>query len=387
MHMQRKLRYGMIGGGRDAFIGGVHRMAAALDGQAELVAGCFSSTAAKSKISGKDLFLEENRVYSDYSEMAREEARQSPDQALDFVIIVTPNHMHFPVAREFLKHGFNVICDKPLCHNMTEARALQREVRRSGKVFVLTHNYTGYPMVKQARDLVQSGKLGTLLKVIVEYPQGWLLQAIEQEDQKQAAWRTDPAKAGASCCVGDIGTHAENLARYITGLQIESLCADFTTFVPGRKLEDDANILVRYQGGAKGIIYASQISAGEENGPYIRVYGTKASLEWHQPEPNKLILKHPDKPAEILRPGNPYLSASAAGATRLPPGHPEGFIEAFANIYREAYQAIKDEKQCKYPRKKGYDFPTIDDGVQGMAFIEATVKSAAAKQKWTRFKT
>ncbi len=385
--MNRKLRYGMVGGGRDAFIGAVHRMAAGLDGQTELVAGCFSSTPEKSRASGKDLYLDLDRVYADYREMARAEASLPAQQRLDFVIIVTPNHLHCPVAREFLRSGFNVICDKPLAFNLAEARKLQQEVTRSGKVFALTHNYTGYPMVKEARELISRGKLGKILKVVVEYPQGWLLEALEKLDQKQASWRTDPARAGASCCVGDIGTHAENLAHYMTGLEMESLCAEFTTFVPGRKLEDDANILLRFKGGAKGILYASQISAGEENGPYIRIYGSKASLEWRQPDPNQLILKYPDRPTEILRPANAYLTKCAGAASRLPPGHPEGFIEAFANIYREACRAVRDELAGKYPHKNGYDFPTVEDGVRGMAFIETCVKSAASKTKWTPLKS
>lgn len=381
--MKRKLRYGMIGGGRDAFIGGVHRMAANLDGNMELVAGCFSSDSKKSKLSGQDLFLDPKRVYSNYEEMARVEAVLPPEQRLDFVSIVTPNHLHFPVAKCFLKAGFNIICDKPVTFDLAEAKKLRTLVKKSGKVFALTHNYTGYPMVKHARELVQKGKLGTILKIVAEYPQGWLLSALEKEEQKQAAWRTDPKRSGASCCIGDIGTHAENLGRYITGLEIDKICAEFTTFVPGRQLEDDGNLLLRYKGGAKGILYASQISAGEENGPHIRIYGTKASLEWHQPEPNQLIVKYPDKPTEIHRPGNSYLSAHVAAFQRLPAGHPEAFLEAFANIYREAGKAIADEVSGR--KVKAYDFPGIDDGVYGMAFIETTVKSAQSKQKWTAF--
>jgi len=381
----RKLRMGMVGGGRDAFIGAVHRMAANLDGQIELVAGCFSSDPKKSALSGQDLYLDKDRVYADFREMAKAEAARPEGDRIDFVSIVTPNHMHYPVAEAFLKAGFNVVCDKPMTYDLAEARKLRTLVKRTGKVFALTHNYTGYPMVKEARELVQRGKLGQVLKVVAEYPQGWLVDAIENEDQKQAAWRTDPKRAGKSCCIGDIGTHAENLGRYITGLEIDSLCAEFTTFVPGRRLEDDGNMLVRYKGGAKGILYASQISHGEENGLSIRVYGSKGSLEWHQEDPNDLILKTTGKPRQILRRGNDYLSKAAQANTRIPFGHPEAFIEAFANIYVEAARAIRDEIDGKYPRKSGYDFPTVDDGVYGLAFIEAAVKSAQSNQKWTKF--
>lgn len=385
MALKRKLRMGMVGGGRDAFIGAVHRMAAFLDGRIELVAGCFSADPKKSKLSGEDLFLKTDRVYSSYEAMAKAEAALPADERIDFVSIVTPNHMHYPVAACFLQHGFNVVCDKPMTFDLAEAKKLKKLVDRSGKIFALTHNYTGYPMVKEARELVRSGKLGTILKVVAEYPQGWLNSALEKTDQKQAAWRTDPKRAGASCCIGDIGTHAENLGRYITGLEIESLCAEFTTFVPGRKLEDDGNLLVRYKGGAKGILYASQISGGEENNLNIRIYGTKASLEWHQEHPNELIVKYQDQPRQILRRGNGYLSKTAAQFTRLPAGHPEAFLEAFANIYTEAAAAIADEVSGKKVKPGRYDFPTVDDGVYGMAFIETAVKSAKSAQKWTRF--
>ena len=373
----------MIGGGRDAFIGAVHRMAANLDGQIELAAGCFSSDSKKSKLSGEDLFLPAHRVYSSFKEMAAIEAALPADERIDFVSIVTPNHLHAPVATAFLERGFHVVCDKPLTLTLKEAVALREVVKKSGKVFAVTHNYTGYPMVKEARELVRSGKLGKILKIVAEYPQGWLMDLIEAQGQKQAAWRTDPKRAGASGCLGDIGTHAENLGRYITGLEIESLCAEFTTFVPGRKLEDDANLLIRYKGGAKGILYASQISCGEENNLNIRVYGTKASLAWHQEHPNELKFQPKGEPARILRRGNGYVTDVAKKFTRLPFGHPEAFIEAFANIYLEAVAAIRDRLDGR--RSGNYDFPTIDDGVYGMAFLETAVKSAKAGAKWTRF--
>jgi predicted dehydrogenase len=372
----------MIGGGRDAFIGAVHRLAAQLDGQIELVAGCFSSHPEKSKASGADLFLDPTRVYSNYEEMAKQEAARPANQRLDFVSIVTPNHLHAPVATVFLNHGFHVVCDKPMTRTLEEAVALREVVKKSGLIFALTHNYTGYPMVKEARELVRTGKLGRILKIVAEYPQGWLLDQIESGGHKQAAWRTDPAQAGASCCIGDIGTHAENLGRYITGLKIESLCADFTTFLPGRALEDDGNLLVRYEGGAKGVLYASQISCGEENNLSIRVYGTLGSLEWKQEHPNELKFCPKDEPARILRRGNGYNSEVAKKFTRLPFGHPEAFIEAFANIYLEAARAIRDRIEGKTGT---YDFPTVEDGVEGMAFIETSVQSARSEAKWTPF--
>ena len=383
MPAKRKLRYGMVGGGQNAFIGAVHRMAANLDGQIELVAGAFSADAKNSRTTGEQLFLNPRRVYGSYEEMARAEAALPADERIDFVSIVTPNFLHAPVATTFLKAGFHVVCDKPMTLTLKEAKDLRDTVRRTGKVFALTHNYTGYPMVKEARELVRSGKLGKILKVVAEYPQGWLLDKIEAEGQKQAAWRSDPKKAGATCCLGDIGTHAENLGRYITGLEIDSLCAEFTTFIPGRVLEDDANLLLRYRGGAKGVLHCSQVSCGEENNLNIRVYGTKGSLAWHQEHPNELKFIAKNEPAKILRRGNAYLSDTAKKFTRLPAGHPEAFIEAFANIYLEAVAAIR--ASIAGQRGGSYHFPTVDDGVYGMAFLETAVKSASSNAKWTKF--
>jgi len=379
---KRKLRYGMVGGGQNAFIGAVHRMAANLDGQIELVAGAFSSDAKNSRTTGEQLFLDPKRVYASYAEMAAGEAALPADERIDFVSIVTPNFLHAPVATTFLKAGFHVVCDKPMTLTVKEAKALRDTVRKSGKVFALTHNYTGYPMVKEARELVRTGKLGKILKVIAEYPQGWLLDKIEADGQKQAAWRSDPKKAGASCCVGDIGTHAENLGRYITGLKIDELCAEFTSFIPGRKLEDDANMLIRYHGGAKGVLHCSQISCGEENNLNIRVYGTKGSLAWQQEHPNELKFIPKGEAARTLRRGNGYVSDAAKKFTRLPFGHPEAFIEAFANVYLEAVAAIRASSA---KQRGNFDFPTVDDGVEGMAFIETAVKSAASNSKWTKF--
>jgi predicted dehydrogenase len=381
--MTEKLKMGMVGGGRDAFIGAVHRMAARLDGRIELVAGAFSSDPAKSKASGEDLELDPSRVYPDYQTMAAAESKLPENERIDFVSIVTPNNVHFPPAKTFLEAGFHVVCDKPMTFDLAEAKALREVVNSTGKVFALTHNYTGYPMVKEARELVRNGDLGKVLKVVAEYPQGWLIQPIDAEGQKQAAWRTDPSRTGASSCIGDIGTHAENLGRYITGLQIDELCADFTTFVPGRRLEDDGNLLVRYQGGAKGVLYASQISVGEENDLCIRVYGTKASLEWHQEHPNELVVKYPDAPRKIYRRGNSYISETAKRFTRLPFGHPEAFIEAFANIYLEAARAVEAVKAGK-PIPPDIDYPTVQDGVLGMAFIATAVASANKGSTWTK---
>jgi predicted dehydrogenase len=382
--MNRKLRFGMIGGGRGAFIGAVHRIAAIMDGRAELVAGAFSSDATRSRDSGADLFLDPSRVYGSYLEMAAKEKAMPADRRLDFVIIVTPNHQHFPPAKAFLEAGFNVVCDKPVTLNLAEAKALRKVVAKTKKVFVLTHNYTGNAMVKQARAMVRAGELGDIRKVVVEYPQGWLFNRLEASGQKQAAWRTDPKRSGAAGCMGDIGTHAENLAHYITGLDIAELCADLSTFVSGRALDDDGNVLLRFKGGAKGILHASQISVGEENNLNIRIYGTKAGLEWRQEHPNELWVKFPDRPAQLWRRGNGYVGDAAKRATRIPAGHPEGYLEAFGNLYAEAFRAISAEVQGK-PLPKDLDFPTIDDGVKGMAFIETLVKSARAGARWVKF--
>ena len=383
---------GMVGGGPGAFIGNVHRMAANLDGNIELVAGCFSSDPVKSAAGGKRWFIDPARTYGSYTEMAEKEAALPAEERIDFVTIVTPNHLHFPVAKAFLEAGFHVISDKPATYSLAEAQELAGIVAATGKVYALTHNYTGYPMVKEARELVRTGHLGRILKVVAEYPQGWLLKRLEEEDQKQAAWRTDPKRAGKSCAIGDIGTHAEHLARFITGLEIDQLCADFTTFAPGRLLEDDGNILVHYKNpytdefpAPRGIIYASQISAGEENGPHLRVYGTKASLEWHQPEPNELIVRYPTASTEIRKPGHPY-NLIGNDFTRTPPGHPEAFLETFANIYVAAGKAIHAAQTgAESPTQPDEDFPGIRDAILGMAFIEATVDSAATEAKWFKF--
>ena len=375
----------MVGGGRGAFIGAVHRMAAALDGQIELVCGAFSSTAKKSKASGSDLYLPPDRVYGSYEEMIKKEKELPADVRMDFVSIVTPNHVHFGPAKMALQNGFHVVCDKPLAFNMKEAKELQRLVKKTGLLFALTHNYTGYPMVKQARMMVQKGKIGKVRKVVVEYPQGWLSTRLEASDQKQAAWRTDPKRSGAAGAMGDIGTHAENLAEYITGLQIKKLCADLNIFVKGRRLDDDGNVLLEFDNGAKGILFATQIAAGEENNLRIRIYGTKAGLEWAQQEPNSLAVKWLDKPMEILRTGVGNLYPAAQEATRIPAGHPEGYLEAFANIYRNFSMCLQARLAGKKPKAIYLDFPTVEDGVRGMQFIDRVIASAKSKQKWVKF--
>lgn len=382
--LNRKLRMGMVGGGRGSFIGGVHRMAANLDGRIELVAGCFSSKPKISRASGADLHLETSRVYLSFEEMAQKEATRPASERIDFVAIVTRNDTHFAVAKAFLEAGINVICEKPLAFTMAEARALRKVVEKSGKVFALTHNYTGYPMVKEAKEMVRTGKLGKILKVVVEYPQGYAITALGDKGEGRISnWRMDPGVAGASNCMGDIGTHAENLARYITGLEIEEMCAELSTFIPDRPLDDDGNMLIRYKGGARGILYASQISNGEENNLNIRVYGTNCSIEWFQEHPNELVVKEVNKPQIIKRRGNSYLSAAAQKYSRLPFGHPEAFIEALANVYLAAADAIEDEVSGR-KLKRNYDFPTIEDGLIGMAFIATAVKSSKSKTKWTK---
>ncbi|QSH41374.1 Gfo/Idh/MocA family oxidoreductase [Lentisphaerota bacterium ZTH] len=383
--MKRKLRMGMVGGGPGAFIGAVHRTAARLDGKIELVCGAFSSSAEKSKAAGRELFLPDERVYGSFQEMIEAEASLPAGERMDFVSIVTPNHMHLPVALAALERGFHVICDKPMTLNLEDAVTLRDKVNEAGLVFCLTHNYTGYPMVKQAREMVQAGQLGEIRKIVSEYPQGWLARRIEDDNHKQAAWRTDPKISGVSCCMGDIGSHAENLAAYITGLKITELCADLNTFVPGRRLDDDGSVLVRFDNGARGIIYASQISAGDDNGLRIRVYGTKGAIEWLQKDPNNLIFKSNDAPVRIYNTGWAGAGAAAAYNTRIPAGHPEGFLEAFANLYRNFAAVVAARIDGVEPAPAACDFPTVEDGVRGMAFIETVVKSAASKEKWVKF--
>lgn len=383
--MSRKIRMGMVGGGRGAFIGAVHRMAAALDGEIELVCGAFSSNPERSKLSGEDLYLDPSRVYESFEQMILAEKELPEGERMDFVSIVTPNHVHFPPAKMALEHGFHVICDKPLSFNLEEAEALVKLVNDSGLIFALTHNYTGYPMVKQAKMMIKNGALGKIKKVVVEYPQGWLSTLLEGTEQKQAAWRTDPSKSGIAGAMGDIGTHAENLAEYITGLKIAQVCADISILVDGRMLDDDGNVLLRFENGARGILYASQISAGEENSLSIRVYGEKAGIEWHQMEPNTLEVKWLDKPKQILRTGVGDLYEESQNATRIPAGHPEGYLEAFANIYKNFARSVRSRIEGTEPNPLDLDFPTVEDGLRGMQFIYKVIESGKAEKKWIDF--
>lgn len=382
--MSRKLRYGMVGGGRGAFIGAVHRIAAAMDQQIDLVCGAFSSDPERSKASGGDFFLPADRCYGTFEEMITKEKALPADQRMDFISIVTPNHMHFPPAKMALENGFHVLSDKPACFNLAEAKELAGIIKKSGLLYGLTHNYTGYPLVKQAREMVATGKLGKIRKVVVEYPQGWLATRLEESGQKQAGWRTDPKQSGAGGCVGDIGTHAENLAEYITGLKIKELAADITSFVPGRLLDDDANVLLRFDNGAKGVLHSSQISVGEENNLSIRVYGEIGGLEWHQKEPNTMLVKWLDQPMQVYRTANGYLCPAALAAGRTPPAHPEGYLEAFANIYKNFAHHLRATITKTTPDPLSLDYPKIEDGIRGMAFIEAVVASSKANAAWTK---
>ena len=385
--MNRRLRMGMVGGGRGAFIGGVHRIAAAIDGEIDLVCGAFSSSPEKSKASGADLYLPPERAYGSYQEMIEQEKELPEGERMDFVSIVTPNHMHVPPAIMALENGFPVICDKPVAFSLAEAKELKEVIERTGLTFALTHNYTGYPMVKQARDMVKEGTFGKIRKIVVEYPQGWLSRTVEKEDYKQAVWRTNPKQAGISSAMGDIGTHAENLAEFITGLQIKEMCADLTSFGEGRTLDDDGNILLRFDNGARGVLHASQIAAGEVNDLNIRVHGEKGGLEWHQHTPDVLTVKWLDQPDQVYRAGGDraYLGESAMAHVRTPAGHPEGYLEGFANIYRNFAMTLRARMQGKEPDPQHLDFPDIDDGIRGMAFIENAVASSKSDQKWYPF--
>ncbi|WP_041257666.1 Gfo/Idh/MocA family protein [Fibrella aestuarina] len=376
---------GMVGGSLDAFIGAVHRRAAALDNEIELVCGAFSSNPEKSRQTGHALYLPPNRVYDTFEDMIRQEKELPEGERMDFVTIVTPNYMHFAPAKMALENGFHVVCDKPMTLNLAEAKELAQLVEKTGLIFCLTHNYTGYPMVKEARAMIKAGKLGQIRKVLVEYPQGWLAQLVEATGQKQASWRTDPAKSGAVGGVGDIGTHAENLVEYITGLKITELCADLTIFVEGRLLDDDANMLLRFDNGAKGMLTNSQIANGEENPLKIKVYGEFGGLEWHQMEPNTLIYKTNENGARLIRTNVGTLSPEAQANTRLPAGHPEAFLEAFANIYTNFAHTLRARLNGTEPDPIRLDFPGVADGVRGMAFIDTVVSSDKSDQKWTKF--
>ena len=375
----------MIGGGPGAFIGAIHRTAANMDGEIELVCGAFSSDPQKSKKAGEELNIDAQRVYPTYEEMIQKEAKLDENVKMDFVSIVTPNHLHFAPAKLALENGFHVVLDKPMTFDLGEAKKLQQVVRESGKYFCLTHTYTGYPMIKEAREQVRNGRLGTIRKVFVNYPQGWLSNFLEAADNKQASWRTDPSKSGKAGAIGDIGTHAFNLAEYITGLEVSKICADINIIVKGRKLDDDGAVILKFNNGASGVLMASQIMAGEENNLTIQVYGEKGGLEWKHGDPNTLLLKWPDAPMQTLRAGSGYLSEIAKHNTRTPAGHPEGFIEAFANHYRNFALCIKASVEGKKPKDEWLDFPGIEDGIRGMAFIENVIESGRSEKKWSDF--
>jgi predicted dehydrogenase len=378
----KKLKMGMVGGGSGALIGAVHRRAAVMDGEVEFVAGALSSTPEKALASGRELGLIDERNYASWERMLEAELSLPEEERVDFVSIVTPNHMHHPVARGFAEAGFNVVLDKPMVQTSQEAEDLTRVVENSGVVFAVTYTYTGYPMVKQARHMVYQGLLGEVRKVIVEYNQGWLASRLEESGAKQAEWRTDPARSGIAGAVGDIGSHAENLVSTITGLEVSEICADLTTFVSGRRLDDDGNLLIRYEGGAKGVMVASQISAGEENDLRIRIYGSEGGLEWRQEEPNYLYHRPTEEPERVLKRGNDYLCEEAKKASRLPAGHPEGFIEAFANDYMNVVATIRAKQEQIETDGLHWDFPTVYDGARGVHFIEKTVESSQSDKKW-----
>ncbi|MFK5977368.1 MAG: Gfo/Idh/MocA family oxidoreductase [Rhizobiaceae bacterium] len=376
-----RIRLGMVGGGQGAFIGAVHRIAARIDDQFELVAGALSSDPARARASGEELGLADDRNYGTYKEMAEREAQLK--NGIEAVSIVTPNNMHFPVAQEFLKRGIHVICDKPLTSSLTDAKELAELVEKTGNIFVLTHNYTGYPMVRQAREMVQNGVLGDIRLIQAEYPQDWLSESLEDTGQKQASWRTDPAQAGAGGATGDIGTHAYNLSCYVSGLGVEELAADLHTFVDGRKLDDNAHVMLRFSGGARGLLWASQVAPGNENALALRVYGTKGGLEWRQEDPNYLWHTPLGEPKRLITRGGAGSTDNSGRLTRVPPGHPEGYLEGFANIYTEAARAIRSARDGgEIPAD--VHFPTVHDGVKGVAFVEACVSSSKRNGAWTK---
>ena len=381
--MFKRLKYGMIGGGEGSFIGPVHRMAAEMDGMAVLACGAFNSDPERSVQSGLHLGLPKNRIYPDYVTMIREENNLPPEERMDFVSIVTPNYLHYEPAKLALENGFHVICDKPLTTTYEDAVALGRLVKEKGLLFGLTHTYTGYPMVKKARQLVRSGSLGKIHKVMVTYLQGWLTSYPEGRGQKQAVWRTNPAYTGKTSTMGDIGTHAENLISYVTGLKIREISAQMNTLIKPRKMDDDGSVILRYEQNVSGAILVSQVATGEENNVTLRIYGDKGGLEWNQEEPNSLIIRWKDKPMEIYRTGSDITEQNAAN--RLPSGHPEGFIEAFANVYKNFEQAVLDRKQGIIKPAETYDFPTVSDGIQGMKFLDKVVESSNSREKWIPF--
>lgn len=383
--MKRKLRMGMIGGGTGSFIGAVHRIAANADGLIELACGALSSRKETALESGRNLFLPDDRIYTSYDEMLEKESRLPSETRIDFVSIVTPNHAHFDPAMKALEHGFHVMIDKPITFSLDEAKKLEQKVKETGLLLGLTHTYTGYPMVKQAKEIVKSGVLGKIVKIYVSYHQGWLSKQSVTKNGTQASWRTDPEKSGKAGGMGDIGTHAFNLAEYITSLQVTELCAQLNIVMEGRLLDDDGAVLLKYDNGATGVLTATQIAAGEENELIIKIYGENGGLVWQQQEPNTLTLKWQDKPAEILRAGSGYLHSIAKHNTRTPGGHPEGYLEAFANIYRNFALALSSKDESGSIDQSIIEFPSVYEGVRGMAFIENVIRSAASDKKWSKF--
>ncbi len=384
--MNRKLRMGMVGGGSDAFIGAIHRLAAFMDNQIELVCGCFSINPEISVSSGKSYFLPDNRVYQTYQEMFENEVKLPEGEKMDFVTIVTPNFAHFGPAMMALTNGFNVVIDKPITFTLDEAKQLKAKIEETGLTLALTHTYSGYPAVKEARERVRRGDFGKIRKILVEYPQGWLSSKLEDTGNLQASWRTDPKRSGKAGCMGDIGTHAHHLAEYVTGLKTVEICAELNVFVPGRLLDDDGAAFLRFDNGAKGVLIATQIAAGEENAIKLRVYGDKGGLEWLQHEPNTLLVKWSDKPMEVVRVGSGYMSDIAKHNTRTPGGHPEGYLEAFANIYRNFSFTVRAKMNGETPKAEWLDFPTVEDGIRGMQFIDTVVEAGYNdEQKWVKF--
>ena len=377
-----RIRLGMVGGGQGAFIGAVHRLAARMDDQYTLVAGALSSDEARAKVSGEELGLAPDRIYSDFREMAKREAKRN--DGIEAVSVVTPNHLHFPVSKAFMEAGIHVICDKPLVHTSREAKALIGLEKKTGLIFALTHNYSGYPMIRQAREMVQAGSLGEIRVVQAEYPQDWLTTKLEDEGHKQAGWRTDPKITGIGGCVGDIGTHAYQLACFVSGLTLESLSADLSTFVKGRKVDDNVHVMLRFKGGARGMLWASQVAPGNENGLRLRVYGTKGGLDWTQADPNYLWFTPFGQPKQLITRGGAGSGAAAARVTRVPQGHPEGYLEGFANIYTEVARAIRAKRDGRKSWDKEVQFPGLEDGAKGVAFIEAAVKSSKGNGKWVK---
>ncbi len=383
--MNRKLRMGMIGGGKDAFIGAIHRFAFNMDAQVELVAGALSINPEIAVDSGKSLFLTEERIYTDYKTMLEKEAEMPADKKIDFVSIVTPNFVHFDPAMMALEKGFHVVVEKPITFSLDQAKQLHQKVKDTGLTLLLTHTYTGYPMIKQAKQMLASGMFGKIKKIFVEYPQGWLSTLKESEGNAQASWRTDPKKSGIAGSMGDIGTHAFNMSEYVTGMKVTKLCADLNILVEGRMLDDDGAVFMKFENGASGVLMASQVAAGEENCIKIRVYGEKGGLEWKQEDANSLLVKWLDKPTEIYRAGTAYVSSYASHNSRTPAGHPEGYLEAFANLYRNFSLTVRAKMNGEKPKDEWLDFPGTEEGIRGMAFIENVVKSGKSDEKWTKF--